>query len=57
MLKIMQLLQLGKIGQGSPMPDGKYTSLSARWFSCKKETEAASSNKAPDDDSLCIEHN
>ena len=46
-LKIVELMQLGKIEKGSLLPDGKYTSLIARWFNTKKKrtfgNEAASS--------------
>ncbi|KAL9188604.1 hypothetical protein ACHAXT_006982 [Thalassiosira profunda] len=47
-LKIMQLLQLGKIEKGSLLPDGKYTSLNARWFGCKKKK--ATTEEPSDDD-------
>ena len=34
-LKIMELLQLGKMEKGSITSDGRYRSLNARWFGCK----------------------
>jgi hypothetical protein len=34
-LKIMELLQLGKIEKGAMSMEGKYKSLNARWFGCK----------------------
>jgi hypothetical protein len=37
-LKVMELLQLGKIEKGSLSMESKYKSLSARWFGCKKST-------------------
>ena len=58
-LKIMELLQLGKIEQGSLLPDAKYTSLNARWFGSKKKKakEAGSKDDTSGDDGLYIERN
>ena len=35
-LKIMDLMQLGKIEKGSLSMDAKFNSLSARWFGCSR---------------------
>ena len=49
-LKIMELLQLGKIERGSVLPDGKYNSLNGRWFGCKTRAtkQATSTEVAPE---------
>ena len=36
--QLMELMVIGKIEQGSVLPDGKYTSLQARWFHGKKKS-------------------
>ena len=38
-LKLIQLLQLEKIEQGSMSPAAKYTSLTVCWFGTKKESK------------------
>ena len=36
--KLMELMQVGKFEQGLVLPDGKYTSLQARWFRGKNKS-------------------
>ena len=36
--QLMELMQVGKIEQGLVLPDGKYTSLQARWFRGKNKS-------------------
>ena len=45
-LKIVELMQLGKIEKGALVPDGKYTSLVARWFNTKKKKKASGEEAA-----------
>ena len=35
LMKVIELMQLGKVEKGSLTPDGKFGSLQARWFSSK----------------------
>ena len=50
-LSIMELMQLGKIEKGSLMPDGKFKSLNARWFGCKKKKgKSGDENEATEGD-------
>jgi len=49
-LKIMELMQLGKVEKGSLLPDGKFTSLNARWFGAKKKKKNDSQNDSASTD-------
>jgi len=40
-LKVMELLQLGKMEKGSISSKGRYRSLNARWFGCKMKKSSA----------------
>lgn len=43
-VKIMELLQIGKIEKGSLQPEGKFQSIVGRWFKCKPKTRVGSGN-------------
>jgi hypothetical protein len=51
----MELMQVGKIGQGSVLPDGKYTSLQARWF--RGKIKSIDNNTVSEDATTFIERN
>ena len=47
-VKIMELMQLGKHEKGSIVPDGKYKSLNARWFGCQKKLKDSKGHSVED---------
>ena len=55
MKQLMELMQVGKIEQGSVLPDGKYTSLQARWF--RGKIKSIDNNTVSEDATTFIERN
>jgi len=53
--QLMELMQVGKIEQGSVLPDGKYTSLQARWF--RGKIKSIDNNTVSADATTFIERN